>query len=327
MQNKITLLGPIPYDHITTLNNQQIDRYGCLTYPTIALSRLLGRKSRITPVAHVRKRDRQTIKTILKGLPGVELLHINSDMDQGDVMVLKYIEKDRCLEKQYGFMNPIMPDDVKHLLDSDYFLCMPVTDYEISIDTLHFIKNNSESSVIFNAHGVTMAMTSLGDRVNKFWVDRDLYLPYIDILVLSHEQVKYSWFAKEFSLKQLENSDDLTEEEQLEFVTHCFNYGVKAIYITLGDEGSLVYFSENGEVKSEFIESIALPTNPEDTTGKNESFIAGLTFGLIRTKNDYVKAARYGNVIATQRTRGISYNVFDSLEKTSYIVREAYGED
>ena len=45
---KISLLGPVPYDHITLWNNELVDRYGCLVYPAIALSKLLGRKARIT---------------------------------------------------------------------------------------------------------------------------------------------------------------------------------------------------------------------------------------------------------------------------------------
>ena len=53
---KISLLGPIPYDHIILWNNEPMDRYGCLIYPAIALSKLLGKSARITPVTNVRKK-------------------------------------------------------------------------------------------------------------------------------------------------------------------------------------------------------------------------------------------------------------------------------
>ena len=323
VEHKITLLGPVPCDYITSWNNDNFERYGGVTYPAIALSKLLGRLARITPVSHVRKKDQQTIKAILKGHPGVELLRITSDTDRGDVIRLKCINKYKWLEKQYGFMDPIMPDDTKHVLDSHYFLMLPITDFEISLETLQFIKSYSEGTVIFDAHGQTTAMTSLGDRVTKFWVDRDLWLPHIDILVMSMEQAKYTWFQKEYSLAQLEDIDDLTEADLQAFAEHCFTHEVKALYITLGEDGCLVFVQQNDKVKQHHIPAAHL-NNVLDTTGREESFVAGLTFGLIKTDNDYVKAACYGNVVSAQRTRAMTYDVFDSAADTIKSVKEIY---
>ncbi len=324
VEHKITLLGPIPCDYITTWKNEILERYGCLTYPAIALSKLLGKSARITLVAHVRKKDQQTIKAILKGHRGVELLRITADLDQGDVIRLRYINKYRCLEKQYGFMDPIMPDDVKHLLDSHYFIALPVTDFEISLETLKFIKEYSESKVILDAHGPTTAMTSLGDRVAKFWVDRDLWLPYINILVMTLEQAKYIWFAKEYSLEELEDSEDLSETDLQVFAEHCFKKGLEALYITLGEDGCLVYFKKDQKAHKQHVAPVKLEEPVVDTTGRNESFVAGLTYGLIKTNKDYVKAARFGNAISAQRVRGVTYDVFESLEDTLKLVQETY---
>lgn len=322
VEHKITLLGPIPYDHITTWKNEVFVRYGCLTYPAVALSSLLGKSARITPVTHVRKKDQQTIKAILKGHPGVELLRITADRDQGDVIQLRFISKYKCLEKQYGFMDPIMPEDVKHVLDSNYFLMLPVTDFEVSLETLKFIKEYSESVVIFDAHGVTTAMTSLGDRLTKFWVDRDLWLPYIDILSMNIEQAKYAWFEKEYTLEQLEDVEDLTEDVLQVFAEHCFNYQLKALYINYEDS-CLVFTKQDDKIIKERVP--AAPLNEViDNTGRNESFVAGVTFGLIKTDNDYIKAARFGNVVSAQRVRGITYDVFDSAEETTKMVHEIY---
>lgn len=323
VDHKITLLGPIPSDHITTSDNKTFQRYGCLTYPALALSNLFGKSARITPVANVRKKDQQTIKTILKGHHGIELLRINSDFDQGDVMRLQFINKYKSLEKQYGFMNPILPDDVKHVLDSNFFILLPVTDFEVSLETLQFIKQYSDSTLILDAHGPTTAVTYLGDRVTKFWVDRDLWLPHIDILVMTMEQAKYSWFEKEYTLAQLEDIDDLSEDALQEFAAHCFSHDVKALYILLGDNGCLVYFPKEDEIQRRHV----LPPKLDDvvdTTGRSESFIAGLTFGLTETDNDYVKAAAYGNVVSAQRVRGINYDVFDSKEETINAVTAQY---
>lgn len=324
VEHKITLLGPVPADHITTWKNEILHRYGCITYPSIALSYLYGKSARITPVTHVRKQDQQTIKTILKGHPGIELLRINADYDRGDVIQLQFINKYKCLEKQYGFMNPILPEDVKHVLDSDYFLVLPVTDYEVSLETLQFIKQYSDAKIIFDAHGATTAMTYLGDRVTKFWVDRDLWLPHIDILTMTMEQAKYSWFEKEYTLEQLEDIDDLDAKQLQKFAKHCFKHKVKALYVNLGEEGVWVHYKKDGKVQQKLVPAVQKGSSV-DTTGRGESFVAGLTFGLTYTKNDYVRAAHFGLVVSAQRTRSMNYEVFDSVENTIKAVEELYG--
>ena len=241
-------------------------------------------------------------------------------------MQLRFISKYKLLEKQYGFMNPIMPEDVKYLLDSDYFMVLPVTDYEVPLETLQFIKQYSDSEVVFDAHGVTTAMTALGDRVTKFWVDRDLWLPHIDILVMTLEQVKYSWFESEYTLEQLEEIEDLSETELQKFAEHCFNKGVKALYIILQDVGCLVFFPQDGAIVREYVAAVELSEKVVDTTGRSESFAAGVVYSLIKQPDDFVRAAWYGNALVAQRMRNLGYDVYESLEDTEKRVTNAYGD-
>jgi len=320
-KHKIVVLGPIPYNHITNWKNEVYERYGAITYSVMALAKLLEQDANIIPVTHVRKKDEQTVKSLFKGLPGIELQHINSDLDQGDVIRTRIVDEKKYLEKQYGFMNPITPRDVRDLLNSDIFVFVPLTDYEISLETLEFVKNYSKAMVVFDAHGQTTAMTSLGDRVLKFWVDRDLWLPYIDILVMNVEEVKCSWFAKEYTLEQLESRDEITAQEIEVFARYCFGFGVKALYITLAERGCLVYYEKNGKIQSQQIAAIAekvlLPV------GCGEAFIGGLVYGWLTT-NDFVKAAHYANALGAQRCEGLTYDVFKSRAETEKIIAEYY---
>ena len=318
---QIVVLGPVPYNHITNWKNEVYERYGAITYPVMALAKLFMQDARIIPVTHLRKKDEQTVKILFKGEVGVDLQHINSDLDQGDVIRTKIIDEQKYLEKQYGFMNPILPQDVRDLLNSDVFLFVPLTDYEIQFETLEFVKTYSKATVVFDAHGPTTAMTSLGDRVPKFWVDRDLWLPYIDVLVMNIEEVKCSWFAKEYTLEQLEDRNEVTQQELDAFAEYCLNLGVKALYITLEKRGCVVYFKKDGQVKCEQIK--AIPTQVVSTIGCGEAFMGGLTYGLLTT-NDFVKAAYYGNAVGAARCEGLTYDVFKSGKETKQIVENNY---
>ncbi len=62
------------------------------------------------------------------------------------------------------------------------FVCVPITDYEVGQPTLRHIKENSDATVVLDAHGPTTTLTRSGERHPWVWADRDVWLPYIDIL-------------------------------------------------------------------------------------------------------------------------------------------------
>ena len=85
-------------------------------------------------------------------------------------------------------MNPILPADVEPVLDADAFVCVPITDYEVGQPTLRYIKENGGAPVVLDAHGPTVTLTRSGQRHPRVWADRDLWLPYIDILKMNLEE-------------------------------------------------------------------------------------------------------------------------------------------
>ncbi|MCK4870882.1 MAG: carbohydrate kinase family protein [Gammaproteobacteria bacterium] len=322
---KIAVLGPIPRDHITTYRGEVIEKFGGVNNPVIALAKLLGEGSTVVPVTHVRKRDEQAIKDILSPYPNIDLSHIDSSQDQGDVIRLRFIDKNRRLEKQSGFMNPITPDDVKNLLDCDAFVIVPVTDFEVSLETLKFIKNYSNAKIIFDAHGPTNTMTTLGDRLLKFWVDRDSWLPYIDILKMNIEEAKCSWFRRRYKLPDLENDYEFGRADLPPFAKHCIDCGVKAVCITLDESGCVMYFGREGRMREKFVPAVPVK-NVVDTAGCGDSFAGGLAFGYL-LHDDFVKAAQYANILGAQRTQGSTFDVFKDYKTTEKMLHDVYGEE
>src|SRR5689334_2132189 len=141
---KIAILGPIPRDHIVTHNGDLIQKWGCVTHPVIALSIMAGNMIEIVPVSHLRNVDVDNVREVFGGYKGVSLKHITSGNDQGDIISLKFLDMNNRLERQTGFMDPIMPYDVRNLLDCNVFVFVPISDYEVSLDTLKFLKKKSK---------------------------------------------------------------------------------------------------------------------------------------------------------------------------------------
>ncbi|MFT4665579.1 MAG: sugar/nucleoside kinase (ribokinase family) [Polaribacter sp.] len=321
---KIAVLGPIPRDHITTYEGLEISKYGCVLYPVVALSRLVSSNSRIIPVTHLRKIDEAPVKALLAPFQNVDTDHITSEADQGDVISLVYVDQNKRLERQTAFMNPIVPRDVENLLDSDAFVFVPVTDFEVALDTLQYLKKNSKGVIIFDAHGPTNTCSRLGERVHRFWIDRDLWLPHIDILKMNLEEAGCSWYQKEYEPEDLEEITELSLDELPKFASHCLNHGVKAVYITLDEYGCAVYFKDkDGKVQEHFVKRCRVE-QVVDTTGCGDSFAGGLAFGLLKT-GDYVQACQYGNAMGAQRCVGTELAIYKSLTETEQQIIETYG--
>ena len=320
---KAAVLGPIARDHIVTYQNEVVEKYGCVVYTTAVLSALTDSGSRIVPVSHVRKADLEPVRNLLSSFRDVDISHVTADADQGDVISLKYMDQNKRAERQTGFMNPIAPDDVKDLLDLDAFVFVPITDFEVSLGTLEFIKSHSDGIVIFDAHGPTNGCSRCGERFLKFWIDRDLWLPHIDILKMNLEEAACSWFAHEYDPDQQEEIGELALDELPKFARHCLDHGVKALYVTLDEYGCAVYFKDDkGKMREHFVKRIHVD-HVVDTTGCGDSFAGGLAFGYLKTR-DYVRACYYGNAAGAQRCTSTELAVYKSLADTEQQIAETY---
>jgi len=320
---KIAVVGPIPRDHIVTHQGDLIQKWGCVTHPVIALSVLAGHDLEIIPVSHVRTVDKDNVSEVFKGYKGVILKHITSASDQGDIISLRFLDQNNRLERQTGFMDPILPSDMSNLLDCDAFVFIPISDYEISIDTLKYLNSKSKGTIIFDAHGPTTACLVNGERQRKFWIDRDQWLPYIDVLKMNLEEAHASWFKKEYESKDFSELE-LERSEIRKFAEHCLALGVKCVYVTLDSRGCLTYYKKRGGVVAEELVPSIKVDKVIDTTGCGDSFAGGLSYGLVSKPKDYIYAAKYGNAFGALRTQGKTFDVFKSLEETEKIIANGH---
>jgi adenosine kinase len=320
---KIAVIGPIPRDHIVTHQGDLIQKWGCITHPAIALSVLAGDEIEIIPVTHLRKVDVDNVKEVFQDYPGLNLNYLTSKNDQGDIISLKFVDMNNRLERQTGFMDPILPEDIKNLLSCNIFVFVPISDYEISLDTLKFLKTKSKGTVVFDAHGPTTACLFNGERQRKFWIDRDQWLPYIDVLKMNLEEAQASWYKKEYETSDFSEAPTVDRDELRKFARHCLALGIKCVYITVDSRGCLVYYKEKGKLKEEMVKAVQVE-NVIDTTGCGDSFAGGIGFGLLQNPTDYIGAARYGNALGALRTQGKTFAVFKSKTETDQLIKETY---
>jgi hypothetical protein len=320
---KIAIVGPIPRDHIVTHHGELIQKWGCVTHPVIALSIMAGNKIEIVPVTHLRRVDLDNVKEVFGGYKGLNLNHLTTANDQGDIISLRFLDMNNRLERQTGFMDPIVPSDFKGLLDAKVFVFIPISDYEISLETLMYLKKKSKGIIVFDAHGPTTACLINGERQRKFWIDRDQWLPYIDVLKMNLEEAQASWFKREYETSDFTTSEEPDRKELRAFADHCLDRGVKCVYITVDSRGCLVYYRERKKTVEEMVPAIKV-NQVIDTTGCGDSFAGGVGFGLMHKPKDYIGAARYGNALGALRTQGKTFDVFKSQKETDVIIKNGH---
>jgi len=319
---KVAVLGPIPRDQIVTHAGERFEKYGCALYTAVALSALLDTGDTIVPVAHVRRQDEGPIKEILGSFPNIDTSGVSSQADQGDVIELRYVTHNRRVERQMCFMNPILPADVDEVLDADAFVCVPITDYEVGQPTLRHIKEHSAGIVVMDAHGPTVTLTRSGERHPRVWADRDVWLPYIDILKMNLEEASSTWLGK--SAEVTADPPRLSAEELRDLARHCLDRGVGSVCVTLDEQGCLAFYRDgSGGVVEELVDRITVE-HVVDTTGAGDSFAAGLAYGYLAYR-DYVIACQYGNAMGAQRCTGAELDVYLSREATERQILAAYG--
>jgi sugar/nucleoside kinase (ribokinase family) len=321
----VAVLGPIPRDTIITHRGETFEKYGCALYTVAALAALLDDDDRIHPIVHVRRDDEEPIKQLLSAFPNVDLTGIRSASDHGAVVELTYTDQANRVEQQTGFMDPITPADVEFALHADAFVCVPITDYEVGHVTLAYIKSHSEGTILLDAHGPTSTLVIGGERKRRLWVERDSWLPHIDVLKMNVEEAGCSWFPSPDALAHHDAGNPIPEEQLPHFAEHCLRHGVKAVCVTLDQRGCVAYqLDDSGALVEEEVPRIVVD-NVVDSTGAGDSFAAGMAFGFMQS-HDIVAAARYGNAMGAQRVSGSGLDVYRSLAETDKQIADAYGQ-
>ena len=321
----VAVLGPIPRDNITSYQGETFEKFGCAVYTAACVSALAGDGSKVHVVSHVRKSDVPRVRNLLSEFANIDSSNVTGDADQGAAIDLVYVDQNRRKETQTGFMNPILPEDIDDLMDCDAFVFVPITDFEVPLETLRHIKANSKGLIVFDAHGPTNGCSVHGERYHKYWIDRDRWLPYIDLLKMNLEEARCSWFTGECGNGELLDASRLAWDQLPRFARHCLDGGVRALYITLDQQGCAVYHKDDNGAMHENLVKRVFVDDVVDTTGCGDSFAGGLAFGYLYTR-DFVKACQFGNCAGAQRCTSSALDVYLSLEETERQIAEIYGD-
>ncbi|WP_299653999.1 PfkB family carbohydrate kinase [uncultured Jannaschia sp.] len=312
---RVAVLGPIPRDVIVTCEGQTDERYGGALYTTAALASLGAGRVRVHPVAHVSAANLADIRALLAGFDAVDPSRISDRQDQGTAIRLQYRDHNRRDETQVGCMTPIQGTDLDGLEGYDAFIVVPITDFEVPLATLRALRSRSTGLIAFDAHGPTMGCAADGTRFRQDWIDRDVWLPHIDLLKMNLEEARHVWFERT-------DEGEPTMDELPRLAEICLSGGVRALYVTLDQHGCVVYDRVRGRLRERVVPRVQVD-RVVDTTGCGDSFAAGMVLGYL-LHGDHLMAARLGNYAGARRCVSQALDAYGTLAEAEACLADAY---
>ena len=251
---------------------------------------------------------------MLSAFPNVDLTGIRSASDHGAVVELTYTDQANRIEQQTAFMDPITPADVEFALHADAFVCVPITDYEVGQATLAYIKSHSDGTILLDAHGPTSTLVIGGERKRRLWVERDSWLPHIDVLKMNLEEAGCSWFPSPDALAHHDAGNPIPEEQLPDFAEHCLRHGVQAVCVTLDQRGCVAYHLDAGGSLVE--EQVAADRGGERRRHDRLRRLVRRGHGVrLPAGPRHRLGCRYGNAMGAQRVSGSGLDVYLPLRR------------
>jgi len=131
--------------------------------------------------------------------------------------------------------------------------------------TLRYIKEHSGAAVALDAHGPTVTLTRSGERDPRVWADRDVWLPYVDILEMNLEEAGSALARRAGGVTA--DPPRLGAGKLRELARHCLDRGAGVVCVTPDQRGCVAFWRDgSGGVAEELLDRIEVE-HVVDTTG------------------------------------------------------------
>ena len=273
---KISVIGTVCFDTITTHDGRQQQSFGGITYNMMALSGIGASETSIWPIAKVGANRFEEVEQMAASFPGVRtegLVRMEQPLTEVE---LTYQSVSKREEHMRFVAPPLDLQDVTPALDSDAILVNFITGMEIDLEGLRALRSNTRAVLHLDVHSKVARWGPEGKGGQKAWVpfsDWREWFPHFDLVQMN-----------EFECEMVLGERLKALPDFLGAACKMLDAGPSAVIVTLGPLGSVIALRHDGRCYR--FHCPALPVDPVvDTTGCGDCFSAGFCFNYLKSGN------------------------------------------
>ncbi|MFW6124295.1 MAG: PfkB family carbohydrate kinase [Acidobacteriota bacterium] len=300
---KIGLTGSITHDLITLPSGSKIESLGGVLYPA---SVLCGLERQVCLIINLAEELAPSVLSLKKEWLNREFNEVKMVPGPGNRVNLYYPRKGERQEILESVVPPLEPKwIISRLPDIDFLILLMISGLDIKLRDWNKIKEKAECPIWMDIHSLVLS-PELG-RLRKYislpnWRD---WVRGIDYLQANKQEAACMMGSPE---------KNPNEKELYSLGESALEEGIKAVFITLGEEGILVVTpQESRKLKSTESNKVA------DTTGCGDVFCGAVVSRLMEGE-EVLKAGEFGLKLASEavKTRGVQ-ETFKMVQEFSFL--------
>ncbi len=309
------IAGPISKDHIILPAGEKMEKYGAIAYSANAMAKLLeDTTDQVICLSHLSAADFEAVSSLLHH-PNINLTGLFTLGNGTTEIELTYVNEKERRSRQMNVMPPFNFAEMDLLSECAAVLLMPLNETDIPLECVQKLRNSSNAVIFLDAHGLVTGVSKTGERFRKTWPNTREWFTCIDILKMNDNEA--SWVAGH-SMKKY--------EEFAQFAASIVEFGLKACWITFGDQSSLISWRRENHI---FWASVPVVTGIGpilDTTGCGDASSAGFVYNYIKFYHNPVASVIMGNTLGSFKATFQETNMFPSQPEIRGIIGNHYRE-
>jgi len=269
---KITIIGSITQDIINLPSQRQIRSFGGIFYNLLALSFLNPQNAKIYPVCNLGDDIYQKVIWFLRKRRNIITEGINKSKGKNNQVTLFCKKRGKRKEFLLGLVPTLDFKQIKPYLNSDIILINFISGFDLSLETLQKTRRSNSNPIFIDIHSLALGINKDGERFPcrpKFWKE---YIKCADMVQVNQE---------EFSIllgKKIRNEDQMRKWGKT-----ILELGPKILLVTLGKNGAIVMYRENGKIRCHH--SVTGSQKTVDTVGCGDVFASAFISYYLRGRS------------------------------------------
>lgn len=288
MQKRIGAIGTFIRDTIVTLDGRRVESLGGLYHSMAYLACLVEADTFMQPLCRVGDDFYETVRDALKRLSTNILFGSVLRVPRSNTQVtLTYRGRETRDEVTSAPMPPITATEIAAVAECDAVLVNLISGDDVTLEALTGLRKSRHSPLIYlDLHSLALGIDATGRRYYRAIPNWREWLAACHILQVNEREAATLAGCQE----------QFTRAELLSFGKELTAELVSACHITLGSDGSLLFYRHEGNVCYEYCQPYEVP-QVADIIGCGDAFGAAFLAHFLR-KQDFSAATHFANKVA-----------------------------